>query len=322
MARSSYLLIFCTLAISAPQVAFCQNSAGEGSHDYEVLPDGNILDRAPTPEALAKFVAKSRANFVSFKAGTFDMGDWGPEVNEGGLPFDGFDSKPLHKVHLDAFSISKYPITYAEFDLFTASLRLPRINQEDVLEIFRKPNNPAGVTWQGAHDYCKWLGKLTKLPLELPTEAQWEYAARSGGKRLLYATDNGKYEPGRNLPAQQWGMESTGLPPVDSFPPNPAGVYYMGAGVHEWTNDWYDKDYYARSPSKNPKGPETGATRVVRGENGAGEREFTFKRWDEAPKEQTGTWTIYSQERGKPNRKIPFTRYSYSTNTVFRCAAN
>jgi formylglycine-generating enzyme required for sulfatase activity len=98
-----------------------------------------------------------------------------------GLPYDGdLNSKPLHKVTLDGFSLGKYPVTYAEFDLFAAAQRLPRINQAWMSEKYRKPNNPAGTTWEGAKAYCRWLGMLSGLPFDLPTEAQWEYAVRSG----------------------------------------------------------------------------------------------------------------------------------------------
>ena len=82
------------------------------------------------------------------------MGDWGATVNSGGLPFDAnLDSKPLHEVRLSDFSMGKYPVTYAEYDLFMASMGLPRINQQKLFLRKRKPKNHAGVSWQGAKDY-------------------------------------------------------------------------------------------------------------------------------------------------------------------------
>jgi formylglycine-generating enzyme required for sulfatase activity len=81
--------------------------------------------------------------------------------------------------------MGKFPVTYAEFDLFAAAMGLPRVNQCTFYKRFRKLNNPVGVSWQGAKDYCQWIGKQAGLPIDLPTEAQWEYAARSGGKRNL-----------------------------------------------------------------------------------------------------------------------------------------
>jgi formylglycine-generating enzyme len=289
----------------------------------ETLPDGNVRDPQPSPEALKAFLATARKNMVFLKGGTFDMGDWGPEVNKSGLPFDGtLDSKPLHKVKLDGFSISKYPITYAEFDVFTAALRLPRINQEHAVASYRKPANPAGVTWQGAKDYCQWLGQQTKLPYELPTEAQWEYAARSGGQRNVYPTDNGESEPGRNLPSFEQTEAAGGLVPVSRFPPNPAGIFYMSAGVHEWVNDWYDAKYYDVSPVANPTGPAEGTKHVLRGHFGNDLSAMTFKRWARRSDEQKGTWTLYSERNSDPDRRIPYTKYSNSADNAFRCALN
>lgn len=289
----------------------------------ETLPDGNIRDPRPNSQALAALIATTKKNMVFLAGGIFDMGDWGSEVNENGLPFDGQrDSKPLHKVKLDGFSIGKYPVTYAEFDVFTAFLRLPRINQENVVQQYRKPNNPAGVTWQGAKNYCMWLGKQANQPFDLPTEAQWEYAARSGGKRHVYPTDNGAIDSGRNIPSYEQREAAGGLVTVASFPPNPAGIYYMSAGVHEWVNDWYDASYYANSPLANPKGPLNGTARVMRGHFGDGGSEMTFKRWSWVSKEETGTWTKYGEKQGDPKRQIPFTKYSSTADNVFRCVLN
>lgn len=298
-------------------------SATTNKAQPEILPDGNVRDPRPTAAELNDFLAAVKKNMVFLKGGTFDMGDWGSEVNENGLPFDGTqDSKPLHKVTLTSFHIGKFPVTYAEFDVFTAAHRLPRINQENSAKRYRKPQNPAGVTWQGAKDYCRWLAQLAGQPYDLPTEAQWEYAARSGGKRHIYPTDNGESEPGRNLPSYEQRQAAGGLVPVSSSPPNQAGVHYMGAGVREFTNDWYDPQYYARSPSVDPAGPTVGIYHVVRGYFGNYESAMSFKRWNNRLDELTGTWTLYGRERGEENRKIPYTKYSNYSDNAFRCALN
>jgi formylglycine-generating enzyme required for sulfatase activity len=289
----------------------------------EVLPDGNLLDPEPTADERTNLLSVVRTNMVMLKGGTFEMGDWGPEVNKNGLPFDGSrDSKPLHKVTLSRFYIGKYPVIYAEFDVFTAARRLPRINQDNFAKSYRKPNNPAGVTWQGAKDYCQWLAQLTGQRFDLPTEAQWEYAARSGGKRHVYPTDNGESEPGRNLPSYEQEKAAGGLVAVSSFPPNQAGIYYMSAGVHEFTNDWYDPKYYEKSPTLNPTGPATGTTHVARGYHGSDFSAMTFKRWGTPHEDLTGTWTLYGTAEGKENRKIPFTQYSNNPDNAFRCVLN
>jgi sulfatase modifying factor 1 len=295
----------------------------EQAKQVQTLPDGNLLDPVPSEEAMASLIENSKKNMVFLKGAQFEMGDWGPEVDKNGFPFDGSpDSKPLHKVRLDSFSIGKYPVTYAEFDIFTAALQLPRINQESVYKKYRKADNSAGVSWQGAKDYCLWLGQKANLAIDLPTEAQWEFAARSGGQRQLYPTDNGKSEPGRNLPSYDQRQAAGGLVTVGSFPPNPAGIYHMSAGIREWVHDWYDATYYQHSPKANPKGPETGSKHVLRGHFGSDDSAMTLKRWKWISKEKTGSWTLYGENRGDATREIPYTKYSGSASETFRCVLN
>jgi len=129
------------------------------------------------------------------------------------------------------------------------------------------------VDWYQAQDYCDWLAKETSLPFSLPTEAQWEYAARSGGKFIPYGTSTGTLEKGKSIPteedvdkATQTGMRSNIAPyPVRLYPPNKLGLYQMGDNGYEWVADWYQPDYYQRSPKQNPKGPDDGSEKVIRG---------------------------------------------------------
>lgn len=292
-------------------------------HPVETLPDGNVRDPVPSRETLSELARKSIQNMIYFKAGSFEMGDWGEQVNKGKLPFDGsLDSKPLHTVKLSGFAIGKYPVTYAEFDIFTADLRLPRINQRPVAQRYRKANNPAGVTWQGANDYCTWLGRIANRPISLPTEAQWEYAARSGGQRHVYPTDNGKREMGRNLPDYDQRKLAGGLTGVGDFPPNAAGIYYMSANLHEWVYDWYDANYYKNSPALNPQGPRTGSKHVVRGNFGDGGSEMTFKRWSWDAENRLKAWKKYPESPDGQIIEVPPTKYSASGEDAFRCALN
>ena len=296
-------------------------AAPDSIPSVETLADGNERDPKPTAERLRALVAASKKNMIRLPGGSFEMGDWGSKVNDGALPYDSSpDSKPLHNVRLTGFLMGKYPVTYAEFDTFTAASGLPRINQEKLFLVMRKPKNPAGVSWQGAKDYCQWLGKQAGLPIDLPTEAQWEYAARSGGKRHLYPTDNGAREDGRNAPSFEQKEQAGGLVEVGSFPPNPAGFHDFGAAIREWTNDWYDAEYYSKSPMDNPKGPAEGQGRVVRGD--FGNIQMTFQRWHRSPVEKTGSWTLYSEQRGGPKRQIPDTKYSGDYEGAFRCVVN
>jgi formylglycine-generating enzyme required for sulfatase activity len=193
------------------------------------------------------------------------------------------DNKPVHKVRLSSYSLSRYRTSYAEYDVFTeATGRLHYTNTRRGIS-FRHPTLPVGITWQGAKDYCQWLGTLTGLPFDLPTEAQWEYAARDRGRFLMFATDNGNIDPGRNVPTiKQWKSlqidvsvkpgddEFTYVYPLGLFPSSPLGFYDMAANGYDWTNDWYADDYYAHSPEQDPQGPTEGLDKVARGfPNGA-----------------------------------------------------
>lgn len=279
-----------------------------------------MRDPAPTSQQIAGLVAQTKKNMIKLPAGTFDMGDWGSEVNPGGLPFDGYpQSKPLHKVKLKSFSMSKYPVTYSEFDIFTAAQRLPRVNQDTYSLKSRRPDTAAGVSWQGAKDYCQWLGKQSGLAMDLPTEAQWEYAARSAGKRNLFPTNNGANESGKNFPSFQQKEAAGGKVAVGKFPPNPAGFHDFGVSS-EWVNDWYAADYYATSPVDNPRGPASGDQRVVRGN--LGEPVMNFERSGREPAEETGTWTLLSSEPRGAEKEIPYTRYSGGEHIAFRCVLN
>lgn len=168
-----------------------------------------------------------------------------------------------------------------------------------------------GVTWQQAKDYCLWLGKVAKKNVDLPTEAQWEYAARSQGKFLPFATNNGKFEPGKNVPDQDALDKYTdgiGLPiyPVGKYPPSPLGLYDMGLSGSEWTNDWYASDYYTKSRVKNPKGPSEGAQKVLRGYIG-GDRQYGL--------------TMFRQSQN-PVPDADYEKYGVGPIYVFRCVIN
>jgi sulfatase modifying factor 1 len=286
----------------------------------EVLEDGNVRDPAPTSQQIASLVAQTKKNMIKMRAGTFDMGDWGHEVNPEGLPFDGYpQSKPLHKVKLNSFSMSKFPVTYAEFDVFSAALRLPRANQFMFFLGKRTANHPALVSWHGAKEYCQWIGKQARLTMDLPTEAQWEYAARSGGKRNLFPTDNGKKEQGRNFPSYDQQKEDGGRIKIGKFPSNPAGLHDLGVNG-EWVNDWYAADYYENSPSENPKGPTSGEKRVVRGN--LGQLVMNMERDGMNPVELTGTWPSFSNETPSVKREVPYTKFSGKEYIGFRCVVN
>ncbi|MCK5887299.1 MAG: SUMF1/EgtB/PvdO family nonheme iron enzyme, partial [Alcanivorax sp.] len=164
---------------------------------------------------------------------------------------------------------------YWEFDTFAEATGARKPSQRSFGKPSRQPENPAwGLTWYDAQNYCHWLGELTDLPFELPTEAQWEYAATSRGtSRAFYATDDGTLDYGRNYP----GSESPWHPePSGTYPPNPLGMYDMTGNVAEWVLDWHDKNYYETSPGINPQGPETGTTKIFRGGSVVGTQRYNI----------------------------------------------
>lgn len=266
-----------------------------------------------------RLVAKVKSTLVAMPGGSFDMGDWG---TESGQYWDiDEDSRPLHKVTLDGFSMMAYKVTFDDFDVFTDATGKERVDMDPYYAHQRSPRRAAGVSWHGASAYCKWLGQLTNLPFDLPTEAQWEYAARSGGKRVLFGTDNGKIERGRNYPGD-WvhGEPEPENPDVGAFPPNPAGIYGVTEATQEWVRDWFDENYYKKSPELNPTGPATGTEKVQRGSVG-GKPEIAamvFMRTSAVP--QTLKTTL-PNGTGRGMVMVPFPGYSSYKDDNFRCVA-
>ncbi|CAJ0569356.1 unnamed protein product, partial [Mesorhabditis spiculigera] len=255
--------------------------------------------------ALLQQVVTAIDNMVFVEGGTFEMGDfgWVGEYDPAnmcewpcGLSRDELwflipeaDSRPLHTVRLDSFYMSKYHTTIKEDDLFRHFTGLPQyrmqLTDEDradnltqpyrvlLPELFL-PDLPARSRfWQEAKDYCLWMGDISGFPIDLPTEAQYEYAARSGGRYLVYATDNGSINEGRNI------SSSTDVHQVGAYPPNPLGLYDMGANAVSWVNDWYSLDYYQNSPVDNPQGPATGSEKVRRGSDSVSTPQLAMTMW-------------------------------------------
>lgn len=204
-------------------------------------------------EAEQRVIDHTLNSLVFVEGGTFIMGH--PQVTD------------TVEVTLDSYSIQAYEVSYWEFDTFTRATGRPFLNEEAMGEALREPNNAAWrVTWNDAQGYCQWLGKRTGLPIQLPTEAQWEYAATSrGSSRAFYATDDGTMDRGRNYRDTRRNGTPWHPEPSGTYPSNLLGMYDMTGNVTEWVLDWHDKNYYEKSPGVNPQGPETGTTKVHRG---------------------------------------------------------
>ena len=263
-------------------------------------------------------VAKSLSNMVPVKGGEFLMGDFGPLVGEK-LPFSiNQDDKVLHKVVLSDFSISKYKVTNDDYNKYLqiTGVKKPPINilLKDYPSL-QKSDYSVGITWQQAKDYCQWLGKESGKKFDLPTEAQWEYAARSRGQYFQFPTNNGEYLPGKNVPGKDELDKYTdgfGFPfyPVGKYPPNPLGLYDMGLSGSEWTNDWYASDYYSHSPVNDPQGPAQGTKKVLRGYIG-GDRQYAL--------------TMFRQSKlpvPKIDKDDDYEKYGVGPQYVFRCVVN
>ena len=248
------------------------------------------LSEGTIEERIAKLRKKVLSDLVFIEGGSYMMGDFGTIWLESRLRISAHDDdKPVHKVTINSFSISKYKTTYAEYDVFTDGVKKPRLNAAIDKGIYRYPTIPAGVYWHEARDYCQWLGKITGEPFDLPYEAEWEYAGRSRGQFFMMATDDGNIDEGRNIASSRqitritpvrksiFGelpdafLEGSSPIAIALFPPSPLGLYDMSYNGEEWMNDWYEANYYKKSPEENPHGPKTGKRRVTRSyENGNG----------------------------------------------------
>lgn len=171
------------------------------------------------------------------------------------------DEKPTHRVWIERFALGIYQLTRAEYAYFLAETHRPAPPFWDDPN-FRKPQQPVvGPSWFDALAFCEWLSQSTGRNYRLPTEAEWERAARGGIEGALYSWGDAVPEELPNH-SMWWrnGPERVGL-----GAPNPYGLFNMGDNVHEWCADWYDAHYYAWSPQRNPQGPEHGSRRASRG---------------------------------------------------------
>ena len=190
-------------------------------------------------------------SMVLVPAGEFTMGS----------PTGDPDERPPHQVYLDSFLIDTYEVTVGQYGAFLQETGNHPPSDWKAMNQFSHQKRPvSNVDWADAAAYCKWAGK------RLPTEAEWEKAARGTDGRL-YPWGNEPPTP-RHANYEQAGSNSHGaLAPVGSFEAgkSPYGLYDMAGNAWEWVSDWYDHGYYQASPPKNPEGPPMGGFKVIRG---------------------------------------------------------
>jgi formylglycine-generating enzyme required for sulfatase activity len=208
-----------------------------------------LAEVRPEPVPL-EITGKDGAPMVFVPAGEFTMGSEGWDADE----------KPVHRVSLDAYYMDKFEVTTARYGRFMQETgREPPSKWKDVNHVTDGSRPVVGVAWHDADAYCRHYGK------RLPTEAEWEKAARgTDGRRFPW----GNEEPTRvqaNFGATWIGYET--LMPVGSLEAgkSPYGIYDLAGNAWEWVADWYDVNYYKSSPDRNPTGPVRGGSKVARG---------------------------------------------------------
>jgi formylglycine-generating enzyme required for sulfatase activity len=162
------------------------------------------------------------------------------------------DEMPVHEVCVDDFWMAKYEVTQGQWK---------SIMDENPSRFKKGDDYPVEkVLWKEVQEFIGRIRTRTGLPYSLPSEAEWEYAARSGGKYEKYSGDYPVEEV-----AWHWNNSNGSTHPVGSLKPNGLGLYDMSGNVWEFTRDLYRDDYYMKSPHENPPGAESGLFRVVRG---------------------------------------------------------
>lgn len=171
------------------------------------------------------------------------------------------EENPRHEVSLPPFRLARAPVTRADYQLFLdATGRTPPPFWSE--PAFAHPRLPAvGPSWDDAVAFCAWIATECGEPVRLPSEAEWERAAKAG-REVLYPWGD---EPPEGLPDYDLRWHE-GPEPVDAYPSlHPLGFLGLGENVHEWCADWFDAGYYAVSPVEDPRGPAVGRRRASRG---------------------------------------------------------
>ncbi|OAI44395.1 hypothetical protein AYO43_09225 [Nitrospira sp. SCGC AG-212-E16] len=211
----------------------------------KILQRHKVNSKTPTlPQHLER-------SMVLVPAGEFLMGSWTGDPDE----------QPMRRVYLDAYFMDKDQLTVGEYAKFLEATSHGIPPEWNIMSRAMPKQRPVvNVEWADAVAYCKWAGK------RLPTEAEWEKAARGTDGRTYPWGDEPPTKFHGNMKKELWNNHM-GLTPVGMFGDgrSPYGINDMAGNVWEWVNDWYDPNYYRTGPQRNPTGPATGNHKVVRG---------------------------------------------------------
>ncbi len=234
---------------------------------------GNLSENSPASEVNVP------PNMVKIPGGWFYMGDSFGEGDD--------DEQPVHQVYVNDFYLGQYEVTFAEYDAFCQATG--RVKPSD--QNWGRQDRPViFVSWYDAVEYCNWRSQREGLTpcysgsgdnitcnfsangYRLPTEAEWEYAAREGGQKVRFGNGKNIADPleinfngSTKNDYSVAGVYRAWTTPVGSFSPNRLKLYDMSGNVWEWCWDWYGGEYYQNSPQQNPRGPAGGSYRVLHG---------------------------------------------------------
>jgi formylglycine-generating enzyme required for sulfatase activity len=235
------------------------------------------------------------------------------------------DERPVHRVFVGEFFIGRFPVTHDEYARFIRATgypapsisRLPLITVGGRDSVFRElaapyvwenDQPPVGhgshpvvlVRYEDALEYCRWLSDEMSRVVRLPTEAEWEKAARGGIEGQRYPWGNDIDSSHANFLADSAVKSERGTRPTGTYPPNAYGLYDICGNVWEWVSDWYSAEYYGFGEMRDPRGPQSGNMRIVRG----------------------GSWVNddVSMLRCAYRHKVPADTYAYSVG--FRIVCN
>jgi len=251
--------------------AFYRQMYPNGRYKAQAEAKIKAFDRggATTPSSPTR--PRDLPDMIFVEGGTFQMGSSDSDA--------GRDETP-HTVTVDDFYVHRFEVTFEEYDAFCEATNRKKPSDEG----WGRGKRPViNVSWYDAIAYCNWKSKQEGLQevyrisgtsvsadwnadgYRLPTEAEWEFAARSrgGGEKWAGTSSASSLSSYANSRGSADGYENTA--PVGAFRPNDLGLKDMSGNVWEWCWDWYDSDYYGKSPSQNPRGPSTGSYRVYRG---------------------------------------------------------